>query len=114
MSKIDLNGASALTGLDWAVVAIARKDSPRSINPDGRLGRFLEAFFGLSPARGLGNERAERLRRFCVRAWHWNLIRAGDVRPLIEIGYSAADLSRILFHVAGRRQFALSIQEGAI
>ena len=114
MNTIDRTGTRALTRLDWTVVAIARNDGPRSLRPDGRLARSLKSFLGLSFARGLANERAEALRRFCVRAWHWDLIRAGDVRPLTDAGYSIADLSQILAHIAGRRRFMPSFEEAAI
>ena len=53
------------------------------------------------------------LRRFSVRAWYWDLIRTRDVRPLIEAGYSMADVSRILAHVARSRGFTPSLQEAA-
>ena len=114
MNAIGLNRESSLTDLDWRVVEIARSDGARSMNPDGRFARFLRDFFGLPVARGLANERAEALRRFCVRAWHWDQIRATDVRPLIDAGYSSVDVFRILAHVAGYRGFTPSMQEGAI
>ena len=113
MSLIDMNGTGLLTGSDWNVVKIARSDGPRSINPDGRLARFLRSFFGVSIARGLANERAEMLRRFCVRAWYWDLIRTRDLRPLIEAGYSMVAVEQILEHVAGFRGFTPSLQEAA-
>ena len=114
MNTIDLNGECSLTDLDWKVVEVARIDGARSMNPDGRLARLLRDFFGLPIPRGLANGRAEALRRFCVRAWHWNVIRTNDIRPLIAAGYSSDDVLRILAHVAGYRGFTPSMQEGAI
>ena len=111
MNAISLTAGCSLTDLEWKVVEIARTDGPRSINPDGPIARFLKIFFGLPVARPLANKRVEALRRFCVRAWHWNLIRTNDVRPLIDAGYSTADVSRILAHVAGYRGFTPPIQE---
>ena len=114
MNATGLNRESSLTDFDWSVVQIARTDGARSMNPDGHFARFLRDFFGLPVARGLANERAEALRRFSVRAWYWDLIRARDVRPLIDAGYSSVDVFRILAHVAGYRGFTPSMQEGAI
>ncbi|MGZ8360411.1 MAG: hypothetical protein ACXWUX_07805 [Allosphingosinicella sp.] len=114
MSATGLNDECRLTDLDWRVVEVARIDGPRSINPDRRLARFLRHFFGLPIARRLANERAEALRRFCVRAWYWDRIHASDMRPLTDAGYSMADVLRILAHVAGYRGFIPTIQEGAI
>jgi hypothetical protein len=114
MNAISLTAGCSLTALEWKVVEIARMDGPRSINPDGRFARFLRIFFGLPTARGLANKRAEALRRFSVRAWHWDLIRASDVHPLIDAGYSKIDVFQILAHVAGYRGFTPPMQEGAI
>ena len=111
MGAIDPDGGCSLTDLDWRVIKVARMDGPKSINPDGRLARFLRNFFGLPISRQLANKRAEALRRFCIRAWYWDLIRASDVRRLIDAGYSMADVPRILAHVAGNRGFTPPIQE---
>ena len=114
MNAIAQNQGCSLTKLDWTVVEIARTDGPRSIDPDGRSARFLRAFFGLPIARRLASERAEALRRFCVRAWHWSLIPSSDVRPLIDAGYTKVDVLEIVTHVARRRGFTPSLQENAI
>ena len=114
MNAITLKLESSLTNLDWQVIGMARSDGPRSINPDGRFTRFLRDFFGLPIARKLANEKLETLRRFCVRAWFWDLIRTREVRALVEAGYTSVDVFQILAHVAGYRGFTPSIEEGAI
>jgi len=102
----------SLTDFEWRVVEIARSDGPRSINPDGGFTKFLRDFFGLPIARKLANEKLEALRRFCVRAWYWDLIRSRDVRAVMEAGYTSADVFQILAHVAGYRGFTPTIEEG--
>lgn len=114
MNATSPTAGRSLTDFEWKIVEIARTDGPRSINPDGRLVRFLRDFFGFPVARGLANERAEALRRFSVGAWYRDRISAGDVRPLLAAGYSTADVARILAHVAGYRGFTPPMQEGAI
>ena len=114
MNAITLKLECSLTDIEWRVAEIARSDGPRSINPDGRLPKILRNFFGLPIARNLANEKLEALRRFCVRAWYWDLIRSRDVRSLIQAGYSMSDASRILAHVADYRGFTPTIQKGAI
>ena len=114
MNAVALKPECSFTGLDWKVIAMAREDGPRSINPDGRFTRFLRNFCGLPIARKLANKKLEALRRFCVRAWFWDLIPTGDVRALMEAGYTSTDLFRILAHVAGFRGFTPSIEEGVI
>jgi hypothetical protein len=103
-----------LSELDWRVVESAREDGPRSLNPDGMLARLYREFFGLPVARRLTNEKLEALRRFCVRAWYWDLIRNRDLRTLLEAGYSSAAVFQILAHVAGFRGFTPSIQDQPI
>ena len=114
MNAISQNRECSLTDLDWQVVEIARSDGARSLNPDGTFARFLRDFFGWPVPRALSNQRAEALRRFSVRAWYWDFIRARDVRPLIDAGYSSDDAYRILAHVAGHRGFTPTMLEGAI
>jgi hypothetical protein len=103
-----------LDDLDWRVVEIARSDGPRSLNPDGRFTRFLRDFVGLPVPRKLANEKLEALRRFCVRAWYWDLVRTKDLRMLMNAGYSSAAAFQILAHVAGYRGFSPSIEEQPI
>lgn len=103
-----------LSELDWRVVEIAREDGPRSLNPDGFLARLSRDFFGLPVTRRLTNEKLEALRRFCVRAWYWDLIRTGDVQMLMAAGYPSMAVFQILAHVAGYRGFTPSIQDQPI
>src|SRR4029453_652562 len=114
MNAIVPNLDFSLTDLDWRVVAIARSDGPRSINPDGRLAQFMRNLFGLPVARKLANKKLEALRGFCVRAWFWDVIRTHDVRAVMEAGYTSTDVFQILAHVAGFRGFTPSVEEGVI
>lgn len=114
MNAMTLKMECSLTNLDWKVIEMARDDGPRSINPDGRFKWFLRDFFGLPITRKLASEKLEALRRFCVRAWYWDLIRTRDLRALMEAGYTSVDAFQILAHVAGYRGFTPSIEEGAI
>ena len=113
MNAITSDSGCSLTDLDWTFVEIARRDSPWSINPDSRAVRFLQSFFGVQIARPLANERGEALRRFCVRAWHSDLIRSSDLIALGDAGYSTTDVDQILAHVADVRGFMPSVQVAA-
>ena len=112
MNAIALKLECSLTDLEWRVVEIARSDGPRSIRPDGGFTKFLRDFFGLPTARKLANKKLEALRRFCVRAWFWDLIPSRDVRALMEAGFTSVDVFQVLAHVAGNRGFTPSIEEG--
>jgi hypothetical protein len=111
MNAVSLNIDCSLTDLDWQVVELARLNGPRSMNPDTGFIRSLKDFFGLPLKRRLASDKLEALRRFCVRAWFWDLVRSRDVRLLMQAGYTSADLFQILAHVAGFRGFTPSIEE---
>jgi len=113
MNAIPSKLECSFTDLEWRVIETARSDGPWSIKPDGRFTRFLQNFFGLPITRRLANEKLETLRRFCVRAWYWDLIRGRDVRAVMEAGYTSVDVFQILAHVAGYRGFTPTIEEGA-
>jgi len=102
--------AQPLSDTDWRVVDMARADGPRSFNPDGWHASFLR-IIGISVPHGLANDSLEALRRFSVRAWHWDLIRKGDTRQLFDAGYSTTSVRQILAYVASLRGFAPSFEE---
>jgi hypothetical protein len=99
----------SLSSLDWKVVDLARRDGRRSILQPGRVERFVHALFGRPIALPLADHRLEALRRFCVRAWHWTLIRVEDTRLAVEAGYTTADPSEILSHIGRCRGVIPSI-----
>lgn len=114
-----MNATSTTTGrslsdLDWKVVDVGLLDGPVSIDPDSFLSRLARSLFGLPVAPRLANERLEALRRFSIRAWYCDLIRARDVRPLVAAGYSIADIFSILAHVGRYRGFTPAMEELAI
>lgn len=111
MNAIALKLDCSLTALDWQVIEVARMDGPRSINPDGRFTRFLRDFFGLPITRKLASDKLEALRRFCIRAWYWDLVRSRDVRAVMEAGYTSVDVFQILAHIAGFRGFTPTIED---
>lgn len=102
---------SILSPLEWRVVDMAKGDGPRSLNADGLVASLARNLFGVSVPRGLANERLEALRRFSVRAWHWDLVRTGDLLALLDCGYSPAHALEILAHIAGHRGFSPSVQD---
>lgn len=100
-----------LSNEEWAVVDMARKDGPRSANPDGPLARLMETLFGICIARPLASERLETLRRFAVRVWYWDLVRTRDISALIDAGFSARNARQVLAYVATFRGFSPSVQD---
>jgi hypothetical protein len=105
------NNKASLGELEWKVVNMALDDGPRSLKPEGLMARISRDLFGFPVPQKLANARLEALRRFCVRAWHWDVVRLRDVRTLIDAGYSRADVRRILAHVGSYRGFVPSLAE---
>lgn len=101
-----------LSELEWNIVETAREDGALSLNPDGIVARAAR-FFGKSVTHGLEDGRLEALRRFSVRAWHWDLIRARDVRAFLDAGHSRTHVLEILSRVGMARGFMPTIQDDA-
>src|SRR5215217_969812 len=76
------NEDETLGTTEWDVVRMARRDGPRSFNPNGLLARLKSSLFGIRVAQPLANDRLEALRRFAVRAWFWDVVRLKDMRAL--------------------------------
>jgi hypothetical protein len=99
-----------LSEVDWIIVEMAKRDGPLSLNPDGIWARVSRHVFRLRIPGRLRGHAQEALRRFAVRAWFWNLIRAGDLRRLVEAGYSDVQAMQILAHIADRRGYSPTIE----
>ena len=96
--------------LDWKVVEMARQDGARSANPDGIVASILRTL-GFPVASCLANEKLEALRRFSVRAWHWDLIRNKDIRNFLAAGYTRNHVLEILSRVSMARGFMPTIED---
>lgn len=95
--------------MDWSVIEMARKDGPRSLNPDGLVSRIARDFFGMPLPRRLASDQLEALRRFSVRAWYWDYVPASEVQDFLDAGYAVANAERILAYVAHHRGFTPSL-----
>ena len=103
---------SPLSFLEWKIVEMAREDGPRSLKPDGLVAR-LARLFGMTVTDGLANEKQEALRRFSVRAWHWDFVRASDMRAFFAAGYSRNHALEILSRISMTRGFMPTIENDA-
>jgi hypothetical protein len=95
---------------DWQIVEMARKDGPRSLNPDSFVSRLARNLFGVPVPRRLASDELEALRRFSVRAWFWDFVRDSDVEAFLDAGFTMANAQRILAYVAHHRGFTPSFQ----
>jgi hypothetical protein len=105
------NARQPFTDQDWKVIEMARANGPWSQNPDGLFALVARYLVGLPEARSLADKRLEALRRFAVRAWYWDSIRAKDVRAFRSAGYSRTHILEILSHVGMARGFTPSVED---
>lgn len=88
---IDDQPAARLTGLEWSVVALARKDALSSLRRPGRMASALGALFRQPHNPMLADERLEALRRIAVFAWHYGYtIPSAELTRFLNAGFSPA------------------------
>ena len=109
MNAVSTFGQKRRGEMSWQVIDMARRDGPRSLNPDGILARIARDFLGIPMARRLANDGLEALRRFSVRAWFSDFVPQREVQDFLDAGYTVADARRILAYVAHHRGFTPSL-----
>ena len=93
-----------LTALEWSIVAIAQRDSLRSLREPGRVLGALASLFGIARVRPLANERLEILRRVAVLAWHyrWNVPKS-ELQAFLAAGFSTDQYELLQASIATAR-----------
>ena len=92
--------AAELTGLEWQVVALARRDRISSIRPAGTITRAMRWLFGTSVSNALSDARLEALRRIAVLSWYRGYSIASDeVRAFVAAGFSLDHYDLLLTHI---------------
>jgi hypothetical protein len=78
------------SALEWLVIALARRDSVRSLRTPGRFGRAIAHLFGSRIESPLADQRLEALRRLAVFAWRdsFNVPRS-ELAAFRKAGFSA-------------------------
>jgi hypothetical protein len=95
---------SGFSALEWSVIALAKRDTLRSLESASRISRALGSLFGLGTASQLADPRLEALRRAAVYAW-----RRGFALPMTEIdrfreaGFVDEQLETLVVSVTGMR-----------
>lgn len=96
--------STALTALEWSIVAMAEKDPISSLREPGRFLSLLRSLFGVRRPNRLANDRLEALRRVAVHAWHyrWN-VPDSELREFVAAGYSLDHYQLIQSSIAQAR-----------
>lgn len=83
------SAARGFSGLEWSVIAIARRDRLASLKEPGRVATALGTLFGTWQNARLADGRLEALRRIAVLAWHKSYaVPLSELRAFLAAGFS--------------------------
>ena len=93
---------AGFTALEWTVIALAEKDSLRSLREPGRLSRALGGVFGRGANSKLAEPRLETLRRLAVHAWKRGYaLPASEVATFLRAGFTMKQAETRVASVTG-------------
>lgn len=94
---------SRLGALEWAVVALARRDTLSSLRAPGRMSTALRAILRQNNPR-LADERLEALRRMAVLAWHHSFqVPASELRAFFDAGFTVGQYEAMMASIVATR-----------
>jgi len=96
--------ASNFSALEWSVIAMAKRDTLRSLATPGRLARAMGGVFGLGSASRLADPRLEALRRIAVYAWRRGFaLPSAEIDRFLAAGFVTAQVETLVTSVTGLR-----------
>ncbi|KQU55797.1 hypothetical protein ASG67_06695 [Sphingomonas sp. Leaf339] len=96
--------AAGFSALEWSVIALAKRDTLRSLARPSRLSRAMGSLFGFGVASALADPRLEALRRLAVHAWHRGFaLPVTEVEQFVAAGFAAAQVETLVMSVTGLR-----------
>lgn len=97
-------GSTGFTALEWTVIALAERDSPRSLTTPGRLSRAMGSVFGSGTASQLADPRLEALRRMAIHAWRQGFaLPVSEIERFLSAGFVEAQIETLVTSVRRRR-----------
>jgi hypothetical protein len=85
------------SSLEWTVVGLAQKDSPRSIGRVGPVEKLMRMLLGAPRNPSLANPRLETLRYTALAARRWGRrLPSGAVSAFHSAGFSRAQLATLI------------------
>jgi hypothetical protein len=95
---------ATLSGLEWSVVALAKRDSMASLRTPGRVAKAMALLFGTETQTPIADPRLEALRRLAVHGWHRGFaVPLDEIRRFHAAGFSAAQLELVLTSISRDR-----------
>lgn len=107
--EVGARGAAApatpgFSGIEWSVIALARRDRIASLREPGRIATALRAVFGTAGPGRLADGRLEALRRIAVLAWHrGHAVPVSELRTFLGAGFSADQYEMLQASIARGR-----------
>lgn len=96
--------APAFSGLEWSVIALARRDRVASLREPGRVAIALRRLFGTGRPSRLADGRLEALRRIAVLAWHHGYaLPTSELRAFLQAGFSSGHYEMLQASIARGR-----------
>ncbi|WP_076068341.1 hypothetical protein [Sphingomonas montana] len=90
--------------LEWSVIALAKRDTLRSLGEPSRLSRAMGALFGQDAPSRLADPRLEALRRLAVYAWHRGFaLPLAEIERFLSAGFVEAQIETLVVSVTGMR-----------
>ncbi len=92
------------SGLEWSVIALARRERIASLWEPGRVATALRAVFGTARPGRLADGRLEALRRIAVLAWHYGYaVPVSELRAFLAAGFSSDQYEMLQTSIARGR-----------
>lgn len=105
---------TGFSAIEWSVIAMAKRDTLRSLTTPGRVSRAMGSLFGLGAASRLADPRLEALRRLAVYAWRRGFaLPTGEIARFLEAGYTEAQIETLVISVTGMRVGSQSARAAA-
>jgi hypothetical protein len=96
--------AAQFDALELSVVALARRDSLRSLRTPGRIAKAMAVLFGSTSENPIADPRLEALRRMAVHGWHRGFaVPASEILRFTAAGFSADQLELLLTSIGRAR-----------
>lgn len=104
MDAVTAAPAAGFTALEWSVIALAKRDTLRSLASPSRLSRAMGSLFGLGTTSRLADPRLEALRRLAVHAWRRGFaVPRDEITRFTRAGFDEAQLETLVVSVTGMR-----------
>lgn len=95
---------TGFTALEWSVIALAKRDTMRSLDRPGRISRAIGGLFGAGTSSRLADPRLEALRRVAVHAWHRGFaLPIAEIERFLAAGFGEAQMETLVTSVTGLR-----------